>query len=186
MNTENTNRSNNRTQRTHHRRHQRNTNRYQTNQGQTRVSRREDNQTTSTKKSGPRRSHGQGASAKKNQRKHSSHRDNRRSMTNPALSHRMAPTDSKGPILPEVIDEDVVRIIPMSGVEQIGRNMTIVETKDDIIIFDIGFNSSQRRVMRRVSTTSCRTPNILKNGSTKFGLWLLPTDTSTTLAVYRT
>lgn len=63
----------------------------------------------------------------------------RRSMTNPALTHRMAPKDEKSPALPEVTDEDTVRVIPMSGVEQIGRNMTIVETKDDIIIFDIGF-----------------------------------------------
>ncbi|MFT7506884.1 MAG: ribonuclease J [Acidimicrobiales bacterium] len=63
----------------------------------------------------------------------------RRSMTNPALTHRMAEKDHKAPIIPEVLDDDTVRIIPMSGVEQIGRNMTIVETKDDIIIFDIGF-----------------------------------------------
>ncbi len=69
-------------------------------------------------------------------------RDNnrgRKSMTNPALQHRMNIKDEKTPILVEVTDEDTVRVIPMSGVEQIGRNMTIVETKDDIIIFDIGF-----------------------------------------------
>lgn len=64
----------------------------------------------------------------------------RRSMTNPALKHRMNIKDEKVAVgYPEVTDEDVVRIIPMSGVEQIGRNMTIVETKDDILIFDIGF-----------------------------------------------
>ncbi len=63
----------------------------------------------------------------------------RRSMTNPALTHRMAQSDERAPVLPEVTDEDTVRVIPMSGVEQIGRNMTIVETKDDIIVFDIGF-----------------------------------------------
>ena len=60
-------------------------------------------------------------------------------MTNPALTHRMTIKDEKTPVLVEVTDEDTVRIIPMSGVEQIGRNMTIVETKDDILIFDIGF-----------------------------------------------
>ena len=37
------------------------------------------------------------------------------------------------------MDDDTVRIIPISGVEEIGRNMTVVETKDDLIIFDIGF-----------------------------------------------
>lgn len=61
-------------------------------------------------------------------------------MTNPALKHRMNIKDEKVSAgFPEVTDEDTVRIIPMSGVEQIGRNMTIVETKDDILIFDIGF-----------------------------------------------
>lgn len=63
----------------------------------------------------------------------------RKPMTNPALKHRMQIKDEKSVVLPEVTDEDTVRVIPMSGVEQIGRNMTIVETKDDIIIFDIGF-----------------------------------------------
>jgi len=63
----------------------------------------------------------------------------RKSNTSPALRHRLALTDEKTPVIPEITDEDTVRIIPMSGVEQIGRNMTVVETKDDIIIFDIGF-----------------------------------------------
>ena len=63
----------------------------------------------------------------------------RRSMTSPALQHRMSLTENKEHMLPEITDEDTVRVIPLSGVEQIGRNMTVVETKDDIIIFDIGF-----------------------------------------------
>ncbi|MEZ4199986.1 MAG: ribonuclease J [Candidatus Paceibacterota bacterium] len=63
----------------------------------------------------------------------------RRIGNNPALKHRMNTTDEKAPVLPEVTDEDTVRIIPLSGVEQIGRNMTVVETKDDIIVFDAGF-----------------------------------------------
>lgn len=63
----------------------------------------------------------------------------RRSNKAPALQHRMSVTDERAPRLPEITDEDTVRIIPMSGVEEIGRNMTIVETKDDLIIFDIGF-----------------------------------------------
>lgn len=32
-----------------------------------------------------------------------------------------------------------VRIIPLGGVEEVGKNMTIVETKDDIFVFDVGF-----------------------------------------------
>lgn len=63
----------------------------------------------------------------------------RRSTKSPALKHRMTTTDERAPRLPEITDEDTVRIIPISGVEEIGRNMTVVETKDDMIIFDIGF-----------------------------------------------
>jgi len=56
----------------------------------------------------------------------------------PALTHRLN-TETKGQKIPEITDENVVRIIPMSGVEQIGRNMNIIETKDDIIVVDAGF-----------------------------------------------
>lgn len=63
----------------------------------------------------------------------------RRSNKAPALQHRITVSDEKSPKLPEITDEDTVRIIPISGAEEIGRNMTVVETKDDIVIFDIGF-----------------------------------------------
>ena len=69
-----------------------------------------------------------------------SHKQNRRKpMTSPALSHRMTVTNEKNPIIPPITDEDTVRIITVSGVEEIGRNMNIIETKDDIIIIDAGF-----------------------------------------------
>lgn len=63
----------------------------------------------------------------------------RRSMTSPALSHRMTFTDEKSPVLPEILDDDTVRIITVAGVEEIGRNMNVIETKDDMIIIDAGF-----------------------------------------------
>ncbi len=63
----------------------------------------------------------------------------RRNQTNPALTHRLTITDEKSPIIPEITDEDTVRIITVSGVEEIGRNMNIIETKDDIIVIDAGF-----------------------------------------------
>jgi len=66
-------------------------------------------------------------------------RNNRRKMTSPALTHRMTEVDARAPIIPEITDEDTVRIIPISGVEQIGRNMNIIETKDDIFVIDVGF-----------------------------------------------
>ncbi len=43
------------------------------------------------------------------------------------------------PIVPPLTDEDTIRVIPVGGVEEVGKNMTIVETKDDIIVFDAGF-----------------------------------------------
>jgi ribonuclease J len=39
--------------------------------------------------------------------------------------------------------EDVVRIIPLGGVEEIGRNMTAIEFRDDILILDAGFAFSE-------------------------------------------
>ena len=63
----------------------------------------------------------------------------RRSNTAPALTHRMTLTNEKNPVLPEVIDDNTVRVIPVSGVEEIGRNMIIVETKDDMVVIDAGF-----------------------------------------------
>jgi ribonuclease J len=39
--------------------------------------------------------------------------------------------------------QDVVRIIPLGGVEEIGRNMTAVEFNDDIFILDAGFAFSE-------------------------------------------
>lgn len=57
----------------------------------------------------------------------------------PSLTHRMDISMQKGPAIPPITDEDTVRIIPMSGVEEIGRNMNIIETKDDIIVIDAGF-----------------------------------------------
>ncbi len=36
------------------------------------------------------------------------------------------------------IGHDNIRIIPLGGVEEIGKNMTVIEYKDDIVIVDIG------------------------------------------------
>jgi ribonuclease J len=77
-----------------------------------------------------------GGSKSKRRRSGGQHR---RNQTNPALTHRLNITDEKSPIIPEIIDEDTVRIITVSGVEEIGRNMNIIETKDDIIVIDAGF-----------------------------------------------
>lgn len=67
------------------------------------------------------------------------HPQRRRNNSAPALTHRMSITTEKHAVLPEILDEDTVRVIPVSGVEEIGRNMIIVETKDDMIVIDAGF-----------------------------------------------
>jgi ribonuclease J len=56
-----------------------------------------------------------------------------RSNDGPALK-RPAPEDIIPPLAP-----DHVRIVPLGGVEEIGKNMTMIEYKNDIIIIDIGF-----------------------------------------------
>lgn len=40
-------------------------------------------------------------------------------------------------IIPPVGDN--IRIIPLGGVEEIGKNMTVIEYKDDILVIDMGF-----------------------------------------------
>lgn len=80
-----------------------------------------------------------GGSRSNGGRSSSRHQQKRRSNKAPVLQHRMSVSDERSVKLPEILDQDTVRIIPLGGCEEIGRNMTIVETKDDIIIFDIGF-----------------------------------------------
>lgn len=85
---------------------------------------------TTSKRATPKK-RGRGRSRHNNQR--------RRSTKSPALKHRLSTTDERMPVLPELTSPDAVRIITISGVEEIGRNMIVIETKDDIIVVDAGF-----------------------------------------------
>jgi len=67
------------------------------------------------------------------------HPARRRSATAPALTHRLTITDEKSPVIPPITSPDMVRIITVAGVEEIGRNMQIIETSEDIIVIDAGF-----------------------------------------------
>ena len=62
-----------------------------------------------------------------------------RSFSNPPLQHRTSQQDAEVPVIPPLTDPDTVRVIPVGGVEEVGKNMTMVETADDIIVFDAGF-----------------------------------------------
>ena len=48
-----------------------------------------------------------------------------------------APKKRTGPMIPPP-EEGVYRIIPLGGVEEVGKNLTAIETKDDIIVIDAG------------------------------------------------
>ncbi|MBI2611018.1 ribonuclease J [Candidatus Kaiserbacteria bacterium] len=54
------------------------------------------------------------------------------------LEHRPSAPRSAAPAIPEPAG-DTVRVIPLGGVEEIGRNMTAVEIGPDIFILDCGF-----------------------------------------------
>ncbi len=40
---------------------------------------------------------------------------------------------------PDIAPDNVVRVIPLGGVEEVGRNMIAVETRGEIFVFDAGF-----------------------------------------------
>jgi len=64
----------------------------------------------------------------------------RQSTTSKKMIHRTStatPRGGKQEPIPEI--KDGVRSIPLGGVEEVGRNMTLVETPEDIVIVDAGF-----------------------------------------------
>ena len=54
---------------------------------------------------------------------------------------RIETNNTKETIITELKTGDV-RIIPIGGVEEVGKNMTVVETKDDIFVIDVGLQFS--------------------------------------------
>lgn len=60
--------------------------------------------------------------------------------TKKGFNRKTGHTHKKQPI-PELAGNDI-RVIPIGGVEQVGQNMNIVETKDDIFVIDIGIQFS--------------------------------------------
>jgi ribonuclease J len=70
----------------------------------------------------------------KNKKRSSSNYRNKNQVNHSTSQH-------KRNTLPELAPGKI-RVIPVGGVEQIGQNMTIVETKDDIFVVDIGIQFS--------------------------------------------
>lgn len=87
-----------------------------------------DSQTTNTKK---------GGSNFRSRYNNQSHRKHKK--TNDEDKNYKKPHNKPG--IPALADGDI-RVIPLGGVEQVGQNMNIVETKDDIFIIDIGIQFS--------------------------------------------
>lgn len=50
-----------------------------------------------------------------------------------------APVKKAADYFPEAPGKDVVRVVPLGGVEEVGRNMFCVEANGDIFVFDVGF-----------------------------------------------
>src|SRR3989344_7143665 len=59
------------------------------------------------------------------------HKTDRRRTGNPI------PTKKPHDIIPPRA-EDSIRIVPLGGVEEVGRNMTVIEFRDEIIVVDLG------------------------------------------------
>lgn len=56
------------------------------------------------------------------------------------MPQRSAPTQKRAADYhPDPVDSRTVRIVPLGGVEEVGRNMLAVESGDDIFVFDVGF-----------------------------------------------
>ena len=68
------------------------------------------------------------------------HRDRERDKRQGGVvNQRLTVADPARPVVPPLSDADTVRVIPVGGVEEVGKNMMIIETKDDILVIDAGF-----------------------------------------------
>jgi len=103
---------------------------------------------TRTKRSRPYVSH-DATRKRKNAPKQSQPRHNARKKPNQSLSKRSSRLPIKAPhinlpakkldVYIPPVPQNAVRVIPLGGVEEVGKNMFVVETPDDIIVSDVGF-----------------------------------------------
>lgn len=80
---------------------------------------------------------------------HGNHHDKTPRMAPKNLEKNEAPTNMQGVTSKKTTKQippplgDAVRIIPLGGVEEIGRNMTLIEYKNDIVVIDAGLQFSE-------------------------------------------
>ncbi len=66
-------------------------------------------------------------------------RDIRRMLRRPGPGGNQGAPKRGADYLPPAPPPNVVRVVPLGGVEEVGRNMFTVETNGDIFVFDVGF-----------------------------------------------
>jgi ribonuclease J len=82
-------------------------------------------------------SHGHGGHSSRGHGFHGKKRDDRGGHHRQRSEHKPLSQKREEDKIPPIGDN--IRIIPLGGVEEIGKNMTVVEYKDDIIVIDCGF-----------------------------------------------
>ncbi len=73
------------------------------------------------------------------------------------------PVNRAADYFPEAPAENVVRIVPLGGVEEVGRNMVAVDCNGDIFVFDVGFHFKEEDDAPGVDYTLPNTSYLEKN-----------------------
>jgi len=83
----------------------------------------------------------QGGGPQKNRRGGARRKNNARPPEKKLVMHR--PSSAKNDDVIPPLADGTIRVIPLGGVEEIGRNMNVIEYGDDIVIVDMGFQFSE-------------------------------------------
>ncbi len=73
---------------------------------------------------------------------------------------------------PDPVASNVVRIVPLGGVEEVGRNMVALEVGDDIYVFDVGFQFVSEESSPGVDYVLPNTKYLERNASRVRGVFI--------------